>query len=294
MPDNLNPTGLQQPPVPGESEDTVNQKIERVAALWPKALAILVILLAVTGLYKYVSGLQRAAEEEAWTAFARAEMETSRTPEKLPARLLAALDEHPDADARFYAQMRLIPAYFSDKNLADARDAAERFLQAHPAHTFAPQVRCDYARLLEWEGNWKGALEQYEAVLGAEAAYLEPEAYFGLARCHEQMNRTADAEALYIRIRDLAVERSWPAFVRDAATLRLIALVDAERNLASGDAAPATAEAAAEAAAATDAEADPGAAAATDAAEAAADATEEPVVDPDTTEDGAAVETDED
>jgi hypothetical protein len=207
--------------------DTLQQDLtaalQTYLAYWPQFLAVVAVALALAGIYSYASRQQEAAELAAWKDLAAARLKAEDDAD-FAERLAALRREHTGARAVAFARLDEMQVRFDAGELVDARQAAEGFLQQHPQHYFAPQARLEYARLLEWEGKWQAAREEYEAVNRSPREDLAPEAQLGIARCLEQEQRRDEARQAYINLKDRAFEQGWPDAVRTTANLRLVAL----------------------------------------------------------------------
>lgn len=213
------------------AEETESTGLQRVLSYWRSVVGLLIALLIIAAIYSYASSQQEAAEMEAWKAIAVALQTEDK--EVLARGLREAVEKHPSARAVFYARLRLISGAYEGDDLSAAKAAAAEFVRAHPDNPFAPQARVAYAKLLEWDGSWTAAREEYEAVIASGKRYLMPDARLGLARCLEQENRLAEAREAYLRVRTLGREERWPRRIVSAARLRLIALSDAQAAAAS-------------------------------------------------------------
>jgi tetratricopeptide (TPR) repeat protein len=226
----------------GEEEsqppDPFTRAIENIFAQWRKIVAVCVCLVILAAVYAYAVSRQQQAENATWAAIAQARRDNTEA-KALSAALEQVVETHQGTAAVAYARMSLVRLCFDSEDTVKALAAAEDFLKHHAQHPFAPQVRADYARLLEWRAKWGPAREEYERVLASGKKYLAPEAQLGMARCLERENRPADAREAYLKIRSQAEREMWPYRVRMAANLRLMALAPKDEGMAqSADTAP--------------------------------------------------------
>ncbi len=215
------PHAAQPEPTTAVARQAVLRGVERVRRHWRLVGGVLAVTLLVAAAYSWAAHQQRRAEARTWRAIAQA-LEADA-----PAVALDRVVERDDLQAArslAYAELYRMRAHFDAGAVEQARAAAEAFLNRWPGHRLAPQVRSDYARLLEADGHWTRAREAYQDVLGSGVAYLQPEAMLGQARCLEQEDKPDEARAAYLSIQSRGREEQWPRRVLQSAQLRLLAL----------------------------------------------------------------------
>jgi tetratricopeptide (TPR) repeat protein len=216
------------PPAEAEHDNTIEQNLAWVTEHWQLLAGLAAVLLIGGGIYGFAVRAQREAERAAWQAIAEAEVRHADAPAELAEAYETVASRHTGARATFYAEMRAVSGYFQADQLAEAAESAEAFLKRYPENTFSPQIRTDLAKILEARGRWTAAREEYEAVIDTGVDYLQPEAQLGRARCLEQENKSLEARAAYLTVRDRALERMWPRRIRNAVDLRLLAMAEAQ------------------------------------------------------------------
>ncbi|MFH0910834.1 MAG: hypothetical protein V1918_04945 [Planctomycetota bacterium] len=205
------------------AQEAVSRSVDLVAAHWRTVAAVAAVSLLAVGAYAYANYRQEQAEDRAWAAMALAHQAAN------PALALdKVVRENPAARAVAFAEMESLRAHFELGEIAQARQAAETFLKSFPRHPFAPQVRADYARLLEWDARWDEAKRAYEAVIDSGLIYLQPEAYLGRARCTEELGALDAARSEYLTIQARGREERWPPRIVSTADFRLLALARTE------------------------------------------------------------------
>ncbi|MBN1257015.1 MAG: tetratricopeptide repeat protein [Planctomycetes bacterium] len=195
---------------------------KKMLELWPKLLMAVMALVVVIGIYTYMKHAQEMAEQQTWKAIAQTELQTETA--NLPAALEKVIQENQGTNATFYANIEILRGRFDAGEIAPAKAAAEKFLQEHADNYFAPQIRLEYARLLEYDKKYSEARAEYEQVIADGKPYLQPEALLGNARCYELEGRLNEARISYLRIKELAANNYWPRLALMTANLRLLAL----------------------------------------------------------------------
>jgi predicted negative regulator of RcsB-dependent stress response len=176
-----------------EKKDFLTENIEKIISKWKEISFVLIAFIVVAGIYSSVLSSKEKKEKKAWKEVAKAALGTDAKGD-----LGKVVKDYPKSNAANYARIQLIKRHFDDKEITKARLIATDFLKNDPDSIFAPQVRVEYAKLLEWEGKWSAARDEYEKVIKANnAPYIMPEALVGKARCLEQENLRDKAKEAY-------------------------------------------------------------------------------------------------
>ena len=221
-------------PVTHSAEDRVRNRIDTVLAFWREGIAVASVVVIVCLAYAFIEHRTAQSEREAALSLATAYLIENADDRRAAIEKVAV--QHPGTAAAAESRLTLMSILFQDagkdKSKVDAsRAICETFLRESPDHFFAAQVRCEYARLLEWDGKFAEALKQYETAKNGPS-YLRPEALLGIGRCQEALNNRDAARAAYNEVLALQNEtrfqseqsygRAMPA--TKAARYRLFAL----------------------------------------------------------------------
>ncbi|MHC4872470.1 MAG: tetratricopeptide repeat protein [Planctomycetota bacterium] len=218
-------------------KDIVTKKIEEIASKWREIAYTAVAILVVVSIYGIIVSQQEKAEKEAWKVTAQA-LQSDKSKDELG----KVIKDYQGTEAVTYATLQLIKKHFDDNESTKARLLAKDFLNKHPDDYFAPQIRIEYGRLLEWEGKWEAAMQEYVKI---KTGYLLADSMLGKARCLEQLNRLEEAKAEYKRIISTSNSQGWwqtTRNIKETASFRLAAIDNRELAASGKLAAPAPAE----------------------------------------------------
>ncbi len=206
-------------------KDIVTKSVEKVALAWKQIIFLAVVLIFGVAIYAIVKNQQHTAEKIAWKTTAQAML--SKDVQK---ELEKTIREFPNTEAATYATLQLIKINFDANEITKARVIAKDFLSKKPTNYFAPQIRVEYARLLEWEGKWEMAKDEYTKISNG---YLLPESMMGKARCLEQLNKLEQAKVEYKKIISKRKQEGWwqtTKNIKKTASFRLAAIDSIQSN----------------------------------------------------------------
>lgn len=224
------------------TEDVVRQRLEKILVFWREIVGAAVLIGVVAIVIALLDHQTTAREHDAAIALVKAGMIDKDVDRH--AAIEQVIASYPGTEAAVEGRIFLINGLYQ-KATTDAAVRAkivsicQQFISETPDSFFVPQVRCNYARVLECDGQWEGALTQYKLAEKSGAAYILPDALLGIGRCQERLNKPEDARAAYQKVVDLQREQPFenvggyghPMPVSEAARFRLLALSAAFKPL---------------------------------------------------------------
>ncbi|MCC5845291.1 MAG: tetratricopeptide repeat protein [Verrucomicrobia bacterium] len=124
-----------------------------------------------------------------------------------PEALAQVVEAYPDAPEAALARIQMGGMYFREGEYEEALAVYDAFLQAHPRHLLASEVRFSRWMTLEALGRLDEAMEGFASV--SEENLMYPQALFGQARIHEKQGRADLALPLYRLIEESFEDSAW-------------------------------------------------------------------------------------
>jgi predicted negative regulator of RcsB-dependent stress response len=153
------------------------------------------------GLVAYLYQLQTAQKAEA----AATRLAEAQTPDDLEKIIKANFS--PEISAQ--ALLRLADLQFQQGKYAQADSTYKQFLSAYPQHTLADAARLGLASVLEAEGKYNEARQEYNTLAGKRQSFTSLSARIGYARCTELLGDTKEARKLYEELMPVVQNTAW-------------------------------------------------------------------------------------
>ena len=162
--------------------------------------AVVLVGVLVAGWFVWQANRQHRAEALLYEATKTLDADPSLPENERVDALQALVRDYDRTSAAAQAYWHLGRLYFARADYVAALEAykqAQRRLSG--AGVMQSLITLNLAYAEEARGDWARALENFEAVAQAPAAWLRGEAYLGMGRCHEQSDAPAMAAEVYHR-----------------------------------------------------------------------------------------------
>ncbi len=171
-------------------------------------IAVLVVVLALAGIWGYSKWQQGQREKKAsqelleveTTGPRSAQQQTNVTSEDY----LEIAEKYPSSRSGQRARLLGAKQLFTDGDYKKAQQEFEAFLSKNPTDVLAVQAAYGIAASLEAQGKTEAAIKQYQKVLDRfPESSVAPQAKFSLARLKERQGKNQEALALYEEVSQL-------------------------------------------------------------------------------------------
>ena len=161
------------------------------------AIAIALVL----GLIAYLYQLQVAQKAES-AAIRLAEAQTATDFDKI-------IKENLSAEISAQAMLRLADIQFREAKYTESAATYQQLLKAYPQYAFADAARLGLASVLEAQGKYDEARQQYNALASKGRTFTSIAARIGVARCTELLGQLKEARQLYEELLPAVQGSAW-------------------------------------------------------------------------------------